>query len=310
MANYNHATLLPEAIESILGQTRMPDEFLILDDASTDDSVAVIASYARREPRVQLIRGERNVGVNQAYRRLFESARSAYVHPLAADDKRFPRCLERTMQMAAQFPHAGLIIGQMVVDSDVPHDRRTWGISAWHQALFADPIRFRHEYLEREAPSHSLTATMTFRTAALREVGWYQAALGSWGDTFAANAIGLKYGACYVPEPFAVWRKRATSYSQGTKADPRHALDVIEKASYLMRSPRYREYFPAGYVRRWRRRYRWRTIKEYWRCDLTGEFPPGSPFWIRYRYRLPRTWQALRLFWHHTDLSGLEAEGK
>ena len=43
--NYNHAPFLEERIRSILAQTRRPDEIIFLDDASTDDSLAVVSAF-------------------------------------------------------------------------------------------------------------------------------------------------------------------------------------------------------------------------------------------------------------------------
>lgn len=49
---YNRAHYVGEAIESVLGQTLPPDELIVVDDGSTDDSVAVIERFARPEIRV------------------------------------------------------------------------------------------------------------------------------------------------------------------------------------------------------------------------------------------------------------------
>lgn len=51
--SYNHAPYLAERIDSILAQTFGDLEVLILDDASTDDSLRVLVPYARL-PRVRL----------------------------------------------------------------------------------------------------------------------------------------------------------------------------------------------------------------------------------------------------------------
>ncbi|MEO8494985.1 MAG: glycosyltransferase family 2 protein [Planctomycetota bacterium] len=306
LPNYNHAAHLPAAIESVLAQTRPPDEFLIYDDASTDDSVDVIRSYARKHPVIQLLEGASNVGVHAAHRRLFEVVESDYVDPLAADDTRYPRCYELAMAMAREYPAAGILFGKMVIASQAGDVLATLGASVWNEPTYADPGRFIREYLEHEPPSQSLMAATIFRREPFQEVGWYCGQLGPWGDTFAANAIALKYGACYVPEPFACWRKAPGSFSQKTSADPRATLDVINRAAFMMQTPRYRQYFPAKFVTRWQRAYRWRTIKEYWRCDNSDEIPKGASIWTRYRRRLPRSAEALSLFWHRTDVTSLE----
>ena len=55
MPNYNHAKYLPSAIESILQQSRPPDEFLILDDASTDNTGKLADEMAAADPRIRVV---------------------------------------------------------------------------------------------------------------------------------------------------------------------------------------------------------------------------------------------------------------
>ncbi len=295
MPNYNDAPYLARAIESILGQSRPPDEFLILDDASTDNSVEIIESYARRSPLIRLTRLDKNVGVNEANRQLCEMASGDWIHPLAADDARTPNSCELAMQMAEAHPSAGIVMGKMAVMSPEGAREGTIEIKNWTAPLYASPGRFLQEYLLTEAPSHSLVGSTFFRREPFREVGWYCTELESWGDTFAARAIALKYGACYVPEDFCIWYRFPDSYSQRLLSRPEQTLDIINRAAALMRSAPFRDRFPAEFVRQWRRRYAWRTIKEFWRGDLAAELPPGTPYWKKCRLRLLRTLPALAL---------------
>src|SRR4051812_43020886 len=63
VANYNHGRFLPRCLAAIAAQTRAPDEVLIVDDASTDDSLTVISAFETRLPGFRLIRRENNCGV-------------------------------------------------------------------------------------------------------------------------------------------------------------------------------------------------------------------------------------------------------
>jgi glycosyltransferase involved in cell wall biosynthesis len=60
---YNRARYVGEAIDSVLGQTRAPDELIVVDDGSTDDSIAVVERFAR--PGVRILRRE-NGGIGAA----------------------------------------------------------------------------------------------------------------------------------------------------------------------------------------------------------------------------------------------------
>ena len=48
--NYNHGALLPRALGALLAQGRPPDEIVVVDDGSTDDSLNIPAGFAARYP--------------------------------------------------------------------------------------------------------------------------------------------------------------------------------------------------------------------------------------------------------------------
>jgi len=292
MPNYNHAKYLPRSIRAIAEQTRPPDEFLILDDASTDDSVAVIEEHAARYPFVRFLRNERNAGVNAAHRRLFELASGDFVHGAAADDDRYPTFFERAMEMAGRYPRTGIVFGELDVKND--HDQRIGEVvvQRWKEPLYADPERFLHDYLQVELASHSASGATIYRRGPFAEVGWYRDELGPWADTFAARALGLKYGAAFVPERFAIDYRYPGSYSQQAKDEPRRALDIVRRAAALMRSEEFRDRFPEAHVRHWETQFR-RLIA--WQYFLGPAQSPRPGFLMRNLARLPRLVPALSL---------------
>jgi glycosyltransferase involved in cell wall biosynthesis len=306
MPNYNHAHYLPRSIEAIANQTRPPDEFLILDDCSTDNSLEVIGSYLPQYSFLRLIRGEQNVGVNAANRRLFAQSSGDYIHAAAADDDRFPQFFELAMQMAEAHPQAGLVFGRIVVKNEEEEVIGGVDVPRWTEPLYVDPARLLDEYLDVELASHSASPSTIYRREPFQEVGWYREELGPWADTFAARAIGLKYGVCFVPEEFSVDFRLPASYSQQTKDNPRKAIDVIARAAFLMRSEAFRERFPAAHVRRWERQFR-RLVA--WNC-LLGSGPRDTSFLRRNLIRIPRIVLALRVLTYAGDTSCFDAANK
>jgi glycosyltransferase involved in cell wall biosynthesis len=128
LANYNHAHYLPGAIETVLGQTRPADELLILDDASTDNSVEVIEAHAARNPVIRFLRNETNAGVVGAHRRLFEESTGDYVCTIAADDRHLPHYYQRGMKLAEKYPQAGIIFGKVAVIDEADRELAVLGI--------------------------------------------------------------------------------------------------------------------------------------------------------------------------------------
>jgi hypothetical protein len=81
--NYNYARFVMEAVRSALDQTGPEVEVVVVDDGSTDDSLACLATIA--DPRVRVI-AQRNGGQGAAYNTGFAAARGEYVIFLDADD--------------------------------------------------------------------------------------------------------------------------------------------------------------------------------------------------------------------------------
>lgn len=305
MPNYNHSRYLPEAIPGIAGQSRAPDQFLILDDASTDDSVRVIEPFLEQFPFLRLIRHEQNRGVAAACARLFAEARGDYLYAGAADDIRLPGFFERAMAMAQRFPQAGLIFGAVGIVDDAGRPVGKVEASRWREPLYADPRRFLDEYLLAEPPLHSATAAAIYRRDALEEVGAFRPELGSFADTFAMRAVGLKHGVCYLPDEVVQFRRLPGSFSQQSTAQPRRLLDLAARAEHLMKSPQYRDRFPADYVRRWSRACRWQIL---WNDFLGPEWggPRRPSFLVRNVRRLARILRPWPLLCYRGDLSCYE----
>ena len=91
---FDDAEFLDEALTSIAAQTRSDFEVIVADDASSDGSPALADAWASRDPRVRLLRSERNLGMTENWNRALAAARGELVAKLDADDLWRPRTLE------------------------------------------------------------------------------------------------------------------------------------------------------------------------------------------------------------------------
>jgi glycosyltransferase involved in cell wall biosynthesis len=303
LPNYNHAKFLPRAIDEILSQSHPPDEFLILDDASTDGSARIIESYASRHPTIRFVRNAKNLGVIRANARLFELATGDYIYSGAADDSRRPEFFARAMQMAERHPEAGIVFGEMLSVDEAGRELGHIRVPTWREPLYATPERLLKEYLDAVEPSHSLCGATIYKRRAFAEVGWYRPELGSWADTFAARAIALKYGACYVPEVFAAWTCQSGSFSHAARVDPYKTIDLVDRAAWLMGSPEFRDRFPEAHVRDWRSRYVRRIAREYRQGMYDAPGNAASSRIGRYWNELMHLPGSLQLLRYHGDVS-------
>lgn len=118
---YNGAQFLSECMDSVLAQTYRNFSFTVVDNCSTDDTPAVVESYARRDSRVTLVRHEEFVDAAANHNRAFRSIDTdcRYVKVVQADDLIFPECIERMVDLAVTNPTVGVISGYRLRYSEV-----------------------------------------------------------------------------------------------------------------------------------------------------------------------------------------------
>jgi glycosyltransferase involved in cell wall biosynthesis len=107
---YNHARYLGEAIDSALGQAFPSLEVLVVDNASTDETPAVIAARSG-DPRLRAVRNERNIGMVPNWNRAADLARGAYLVVLSSDDRLRPGMVERAAAVLDRNPLVGFVHG-------------------------------------------------------------------------------------------------------------------------------------------------------------------------------------------------------
>ena len=117
---YNGAAYLAECIESVLGQTYDRFEYVISDNRSTDDSLAIAQSYAERDDRLRVVAHEEHLthhleSWNRSMRLIADDA--SYVKVVHADDWLFDDCLARMVALSEEHPSVGLV-GAYRLDED------------------------------------------------------------------------------------------------------------------------------------------------------------------------------------------------
>lgn len=97
MAVFNGEKYLSASIESILGQTFGDFEFLILDDGSTDSTVAILNRYAEHDGRIRII-SRPNEGLIASLNELLGCAQGEFVARMDADDVALPERFSKQVQ--------------------------------------------------------------------------------------------------------------------------------------------------------------------------------------------------------------------
>lgn len=111
MAAYNAERYVGKAIESILNQTFVDFEFIIIDDCSTDKTWEIVQKYAKREARIVAAKNEKNLGIAGNRNKLISLARGRYIAWQDVDDISLPKRIEHEYLFMEKNPDVGIVGG-------------------------------------------------------------------------------------------------------------------------------------------------------------------------------------------------------
>jgi glycosyltransferase involved in cell wall biosynthesis len=112
MPVYNRATMVLRSIDSVLGQDFGNFELIVADDGSTDDTCNVVEAV--KDPRVILLRTERNQGSNAARNRGINAARAPLIAFLDSDDVYLPKKLGFVVRLFGARPALDLLLDSFI----------------------------------------------------------------------------------------------------------------------------------------------------------------------------------------------------
>ena len=113
MAVRNGTNFIVEQIESILPQLEDGDEFIIVDDASTDNTIAVVENV--RDRRIRIIRQMENRGVIRSFGQALAAARGEIVFLADHDDLWHPGKVRKFLEAFRTDPAVTLVVSNLVV---------------------------------------------------------------------------------------------------------------------------------------------------------------------------------------------------
>ncbi len=114
---YNRPEAVCRALESALAQDLPALQVLVVDDCSTDGAWEAVQRYT--DPRLRLVRNERNLGLFANFNRCLELAEGKYVRLLCNDDRLVPGCLRHETDLMEQHSNVTLVSTYTwVVDSE------------------------------------------------------------------------------------------------------------------------------------------------------------------------------------------------
>jgi glycosyltransferase involved in cell wall biosynthesis len=238
--NYNYARYLRERMASIFAQTHPVEEVIVLDDASSDNSLDVVRSVADEWQRaVRVIANDRNSGsVFHQWRRAAEEARGEFLWIAEADDAAEPEFLATLAERLVRVPDAVLAFtDSRAIDQDgapIWPSYKAYYAQSGADTLASDAVFSTGEFLRRFLSERNLilnvSAVLLRRDALLAafarcgdELSRFRMA-GDW-RLYVELLLGCAGSVVYVAQPLNVHRRHEGSVTHRLDAE-RHVHEI------------------------------------------------------------------------------------
>jgi glycosyltransferase involved in cell wall biosynthesis len=224
---YNGAKYIAAAIESVFAQTRLPDEIVVIDDCSTDDTLKVL-QFLRGTVAIRILQLERNSGGPVVpMTKGFEQGFSPYIVTLDQDDRMHPNRIERQVGALERHSEAAAAVGLLVkIDAD---GNRSPGDFVADSRVRIDAIPYRDGVgcrlldpagVYAHVLSHgtlTIASSTTFRKSAWSKAGGFDTTFRVAWDTDISLKLTAVGPLAYIPDPIGDYRLHAANTSaQGT----------------------------------------------------------------------------------------------
>lgn len=214
LAVYNGERHLPEFLNSLMTQTRLPDELVVSDDASTDNTINILKQFSAKAPfPVQIHANPKNRGVTKNFESAISHCTGDIIFLADHDDIWLPDKIRATGALLANNPSAGLAFcnAQMANDSLTP-----LGYTIW------EALNFSKNKQKKACNGNALEVflqysmiagmTMAFRMP-LRDIALPFPELPTCHDTCLLLIAAATSEIDFTPKPLAIHRVHATNNS-------------------------------------------------------------------------------------------------
>ena len=257
--NRNDSRDLRRCIDSVLDQEIPPDEIIVVDDQSSDDSVSVIRSLIHDVPRAQLITSDVHLGTNGALNEGLRHTHGDYVLFLSANDFVLPGIFARAKSCLTREHPPGVwsAMAWLVDDNDHLIRLHPSAVVSLRDAWFSPEQCLK---LARRHGNWFTGTTLIFHCKSLADIGGLDAAYGGLSDLLTALMVACRRGAVYTPEPLGAMRVHGGGFLSDTLANVAGFESIIERI--YERGPRLdRRLFNQKFLNRLALRFRFAAVR-------------------------------------------------
>ena len=243
LPNYNHAKYLPRSLGAIQPQLREDDELIIVDDASTDGSRALLTEYAKLHPQTKLLFNERNLGPIPSVMRALETASNPLVAFQSADDMVLPDYLSTARDAMNRFPDAAFFMSDPSLFSVSQPVPKPLPLSLSNGLRYFSPADY--VAMSKRRPFNIWGHSSIFRRDCVLKAGGFQPEFLWHADWFLYQVLVLRHGFCYAPVSLAAFWSHDESYSGKAALDKDAKVAVITEMIKTAKLPKYADVWPS-----------------------------------------------------------------
>jgi O-antigen biosynthesis protein len=220
MAAFNKSRYIKEAIESILSQTLRDFELIVVDDVSTDDTVAIVQSI--NDPRIVLLRNSENLGPAPTRNKAVAAARGEYLAIMDADDAALPERFRKEADFLDAHPDYGLVGSAFFIQDHLPGSARRL------QKVLTEDRDIREGLKKQNWFGHS---TVMIRRSVFNELGGYDPAFRYSHDYELMIRVAEKYKVANLAEPLCIWRSSPNNITNAKAAEQKRFAELAKASA-------------------------------------------------------------------------------
>lgn len=219
---YNKETLISNTLSTVLIQSYQDYEVIVVDDGSTDNSVAEVEKV--QDPRIRLIR-QQNAGVSVARNRGVEAAKGDLIAFLDADDEWKPEYLATQYHLSQKYPKCSVFACNYVFRDAAGEITPT----ILQKLPFSGKYGILCNYFEVACCSHPplWTSAVVVRKSALQAIGGFPVGIKSGEDLLTWACLACKYQIAYSITPLAVFIFDERIFNADQKQRMPESVDVV-----------------------------------------------------------------------------------
>ena len=226
-AVFNAEKFLTYTVASVASQSKKPLEHILIDDCSTDGSLALAQELAQRYSNIRVIKQTQNLGYPSSLNQAIAEARSEYIAIIDSDDIALPDWIESVLSLIQSRPEIGSVGGGCMIITEA--GKMTGSVDYCKASGDVTDLVAKGEY-------PLLHGGSIHKKSVLSAIGGYNPQLKSLEDNDIFLGVASLARIYHIGKPLILYRRRRASESRKTLEFSKAAGEFLHAKARLLKS--------------------------------------------------------------------------